>query len=447
MKYIFFLIGFLVYQIYFSGNKRKKFYKKAYKVWLNNIKKLNLNIKKKINKKIYKSIFDLCFNKINIPVVNFDKISLFTNNKKLINSLVFDINSSFKSIYIIFYIWEPGFLSNKVALSLIKASYRGVKCKIILDSIGSLNFFKTIWPNLMIKSGIEILESFKFNILNLFFIRVDLRQHKKIILIDNYITYIGSMNLIDPYIFKKNIGIGKWMDIMFKINGFYLMKIMKIVFFYDWEIETGIDIFEDYKSYNFINKNNKFYINKFKPNSLVQVITSGPGLPGDLIHRSLLDIIFSSKKRLIITTPYFIPSNFLLDAICTVADKGIDVRIIIPNENDSFLVYWASRYFLNKLLLSNVKIYFFKNNFLHTKTILVDNNLSLIGTVNFDMRSIWLNFEIALIIKDNILNKKLFDLQEKYISQSDLISYDIWKNRPFYNKIFEKLTYLLNPLL
>ncbi len=445
--YIFPFSSILMYFVFYNFYKKNNFYERAYNIWLKNILFLNFIKKDIVYDRLEKSIFNLCFNKINIPPVDFDEINLFTNSKKLIISLINDINLSSKNIYIIFYIWEPGFLSDEVAISLINASYRGVKCRIILDSIGSINFFKTMWPKIMNKAGIKIVESFKFNFFKIFLSRVDLRQHKKIVLIDNYIIYLGSMNLVDPNFFKDYMGIGKWVDLMVKIKGLLLMQIMKVIFFYDWELETGNNIYKEHEYENFYSKLNNLNIKRKNKKSLVQVLTSGPGLPNNLIHRSLLNIIFSTKERLIITTPYFIPSNFLIDAICTVADKGIDVSIIIPSNNDSFLVYWASRYFLSDLLLSNVKIYFFKSNFLHTKSILVDYNLSLVGTINFDMRSIWLNFEIGLIIDDVYLNKKLFEVQRKYISKSELINYSVWKNRSLFNKIFEKLFCFFNPLL
>ncbi len=446
--YIYPFSSILMYIIFYNFYVKNNFYERAYNIWLRNILLISFVTKNVVYDRFKKSIFNLCFNKINIPPVSFDNIYLFTNSKKLITSLINDINLSIENIYIIFYIWEPGFLSDEVALSLINASYRGVKCRIILDSIGSINFFKTIWPDMMNKAGIKIVESFKLNLFKIFFRRIDLRQHKKIVLIDDNLIYLGSMNLVDPDFFKDYMGVGKWIDLMVKIKGCLLMKIMKVIFFYDWELETGINIFKESKYEDFIRdqKENENEKNKIVKN-FVQVLTSGPGLPNNLIHRSLLNLIFSTKKRLIITTPYFIPSDFLVDAICTVADKGVDVSIIMPNNNDSFLVYWASRYYLNDLLLSNVKIYFFKSNFLHTKSILIDDNLSLIGTINFDMRSIWLNFEIGLIIDDVYLNNRLFKIQKKYISKSELINYSIWKNRSFFNKTFEKLFCLLNPLL
>ena len=132
----------------------------------------------------------------------------------------------------------------------------------------------------------------------------------------------------------------------------------------------------------------------------IHTIASGPGFPEDLIHQALLTAAYAAKEHLIMTTPYFVPSDDLLHAICTAAQRGVDVSIILPRKNDSLLVGWASRAFFTELLAAGVKIYQFEGGLLHTKSVLVDGELSLVGTVNLDMRSLWLNFEITLVIDD-----------------------------------------------
>ncbi len=430
---IFFLFVLLIvynvfYDFYVSIN-----YKYLHKLWIKNISKLKFIYKKNKNK-----LFNLCFNNTYIPPVNYNNLILFYKNKKLVNSIIKDINSSVNNIYIIFYIWEPSFLSNKIILSLIRASHRGVDCKIILDFLGSSSFLKTIWPLVMRKHGIEIIEYSKFYFFEVFFKRIDLRQHKKIILIDSYITYIGSMNLVDYKNFKEYLNLGKWIDLMVKIDGFLVNKIMKLIFFYEWEIETGNIIIDNKINFKSINK---------KSNKLIQIINSSPGLPNNFINNVLLNIIYSTKKRLVITTPYFIPSNLLINAICFIANRGVDVNIILPKKSDSFLVYWSSQYLFEKLYLSNIKIYLYKKNFLHSKSILVDTNISMIGSINFDIRSIWLNFEIASVIYNRHVNKKLYKINKKYISKSQLVNYNFLKNKTLYEKICENFSYFFRSFL
>lgn len=179
----------------------------------------------------------------------------------------------------------------------------------------------------------------------------------------------------------------------------------------------------------------------------MQVIASGPGYTKQIIHQSFLTAIYSAKHELTITTPYLVPSNDLLHAICTASYRGVNVSIIIPKKNDSFMVKWASRSFFSKLLKSGVKIYLFKKGLLHSKSILIDKQLSLIGTANLDMRSLWLNFEITIAIDDKKFGNKLSHLHNEYISHSQLLDPKYWFLRSHWKKIVEKFFYLFSPLL
>jgi cardiolipin synthase len=177
------------------------------------------------------------------------------------------------------------------------------------------------------------------------------------------------------------------------------------------------------------------------------VIASGPGFPEEMIHQALLTAAYSAREQLIMTTPYFVPSDDLLHAICTAAQRGVEVSIIVPRKNDSMLVDWASRAFFNELLEAGVNIYQFEGGLLHTKSVLVDGQLSLVGTVNLDMRSLWLNFEITLVIDDDGFGADLARVQEDYIARSTLLNGKKWLNRPLWHRIVERLFYFFSPLL
>lgn len=147
------------------------------------------------------------------------------------------------------------------------------------------------------------------------------------------------------------------------------------------------------------------------------------------------------------TTPYFVPSDDLLHAICTAAYRGVEVSLIVPRKNDSLLVGWASRAFFTELLDAGVNIYLFEEDLLHTKSVLIDGELSLIGTVNLDMRSLWLNFEITLVIDDADFGNDLDCVQQDYIARSTLLSKESWSHRAYWKRIVERLFYFLSPLL
>ncbi|XRY30500.1 MAG: cardiolipin synthase [Buchnera aphidicola (Tetraneura akinire)] len=439
------LFGIIIWFFFsepYLGQKKTNLLKKIWKKNLIQIKKIK-NYKSffaKKNSRVAVSLFKLCKNRQGISGITNNKLKLLNNYKEIIKNLIRDISLAKKNIEMVFYIWQPGGIADEVAKALISSSKKGINCRLILDSAGSFKFFKSKWVYVMKKANIQIVEALKINILKTFFRRIDSRQHRKVVLIDNNISYIGSMNLVDPNLFKQYCKIGKWIDLMIRIEG-PIVTTIGIVYSCDWELETGKKIFP-----RLCIKENKEK-NKKNNSMSMQVIASGPGYTKQIIHQSFLTAIYSAKHELTITTPYLVPSNDLLHAICTASYRGVNVSIIIPKENDSFMVKWASRSFFSKLLKSGVKIYLFRKGLLHSKSILIDKQLSLIGTANLDMRSLWLNFEITIAIDDKKFGKKLSYLHNEYISHSQLLDPKYWFLRSYWRKIIEKFFYLFSPLL
>ncbi|XBC39465.1 MAG: cardiolipin synthase [Buchnera aphidicola (Nurudea shiraii)] len=438
------IVGIITWLFFKEFNLGKRRFKLANTMWtrknkwLNNLKSKNF-IFENNNSEVATSVFRLCKHRQGISGIKYNKLKLLKNTKKIIKTLIKDIYLAKRNIEIVFYIWKPGGLADDVAIALIKSAKRGIKCRMMLDSAGSLEFFRSKWVTTMRNSGIEIVEALKVNIYQLFFRRIDLRQHRKFILIDNYITYAGSMNLVDPCLFKQSLKVGKWIDLMIRIEG-PVATTMGIIYSCDWEIETGKKIFPKQPSH-------KIVTFPKKNTSAIQIIASGPGFTKNIIHQVLLTSLYSAREKIIITTPYLVPSDDLIYAICAAAQRGVEVSLIIPKSNDSILVQWASRVFFSELLESGVKIYLFEKGLLHSKSILIDNQLSLVGTANLDMRSLWLNFEITLVVDDSNFGRDLFLLHNEYISHSKLIDPKSWAIRSYWKKFVEKLFYLLSPLL
>lgn len=292
---------------------------------------------------------------------------------------------------------------------------------------------------MMRNAGIEVVEALKVNVFRVFLRRMDLRQHRKVVLIDNYVAYTGSMNMVDPRFFKQDAGVGQWIDMMARMEG-PVATTIGIVYACDWEIETGKRILPPPPD---------THIMPFEEESghTIQVIASGPGFPEEMIHQALLTAVYAARKQLIMTTPYLVPSDDLLHAICTAAQRGVDVSIIVPRDNDSMMVRWASRAFFSELLDAGVKIYQFEGGLLHSKSVLVDGQLSLVGTVNLDMRSLWLNFEITLVIDDDGFGADLAQVQDDYIARSVLLDGEQWNKRPLWHRVTERLFYFFSPFL
>ncbi|MDN6088431.1 MAG: cardiolipin synthase, partial [Enterobacterales bacterium] len=391
------------------------------------------------NSEVAAPLFQLCERRQGIAGVKGNQLQLLTTSDDTLKALIRDIELARSNIEMVFYIWQPGGLADQVAESLMAAARRGVHCRLLLDSAGSVTFFRSPYPAMMRNAGVEVVEALKVNLMRVFLRRMDLRQHRKVVLIDNFIAYTGSMNLVDPRFFKQDAGVGQWIDVMARMEG-PVATTMGIIFSCDWEIETGKRILPPEPEYHSL---------PFEEESghTIQVIASGPGFPDELIHQALLTSVYSAREQLIMTTPYFVPSDDLLHAICTAAQRGVDVSIIVPKKNDSMMVGWASRSFFTELMEAGVKIYQFEGGLLHTKSVLVDGQLSLVGTVNLDMRSLWLNFEITLVIDDDGFGADLACVQDDYIARSTLLDHADWLKRPLWQRVVERLFYFFSPLL
>jgi cardiolipin synthase A/B len=387
---------------------------------------------------VSKPIFQLCKHQTGLDGIKGNHIDLLSKTDDIFNRLIEDIHQAKSNIEMVFYIWSEGGKADEVEQALIQATQRGVTCRLMIDSAGSRHFIRSNASQRMRDAGIIIIEALQVNLLRFMFRRLDLRQHRKVAIIDNYISYTGSMNIVDPRFFKQNKHVGEWVDIMIRMCG-PITTLMSAIYASDWELETG--------KYLTLPQITDFAEPPEDKKHIMQLIASGPGYTENMIHQVLLTAIYAAQKQIIFTTPYLVPSDDILHAVCTAAQRGVEVIIIIPKKNDSLMVKWASRAFFSELLDSGVKLYQFNDNLLHTKSVLIDNQLSLVGTVNLDMRSLWLNFEITTVIDDGQFAKSLSILLEQYLLKSDKVDITEWNKRPIWQRIVERLFYFFAPLL
>ena len=383
-----------------------------------------------------KKIDDLCSNRMGIPTLYGNSLTLLNEPDKILRSIMQDIQNARSHIRIEFYIWHQGGLTDAVATALIKAARRGVNVKVLLDSAGSYRFFNSHWANMFESAGIRVVRALTVSPLRMFFRRLDLRQHRKIITIDDEIAYTGSMNMIDPAFFRQSAGVGKWVDVIVRISG-PTVNVLSAIHAWDWEVETGSRILPDQPICDVTPE-------EYLP---IQVIPSGPGMPENLIQQALILAINQAERTVRITTPYFVPSEGLLDTLKTTAQRGVNVELIIPHKNDSLMVQWASRAYYAELLDAGIHIFEFFGGLLHTKSVVVDESYCLVGTVNLDMRSLWLNFEVTLAVDDIAFTRELLQLQQSYIEQAYRVDIDLWRNRNVIHRFQERLFSLFGPLL
>ncbi|MFW7526073.1 cardiolipin synthase [Vibrio ostreicida] len=382
-------------------------------------------------------IDELCNNRLGLPALSGNSLCLQSSPNDILHSVIDDIEKATTNVRMVFYIWHPGGLADAVASALIRATKRGVNVKLLVDSAGSPHFLRSHWVGMMRSAGVEVIQALEVSPWRLFLRRLDLRQHRKIIVIDDTIAYTGSMNLVDPAFFKQDSGVGQWIDIMVRITG-PTVNVLAAIHCWDWEVETG---FRELPNWPDCQPNHN------EPQHPVQVVPSGPGMPEHLISQVLTLAINQSNHSVRITTPYFVPSSDLLETLKMTSQRGVDVELIIPIKNDSLMVKWASRAFYTELMEAGVKIYEFYGGLLHTKSVVIDQQFCLVGTVNMDMRSLWLNSELTLAVDDEVFTKQMFQLQKKYMETAHLVNLSQWNKRSMYSRFLERVFYLFNPLL
>ena len=371
------------------------------------------------------------------PVVAGNKIKLHTESLKILQNFIDEINSAKKSLHLEFYIWALGGDADRVCEALITAAKRGVACRVLLDSLGSKDWFKSAWPKRFKTAGIQVTEALPIQIGRFQFRRADLRLHRKIFVVDGSVVWTGSMNMVDPRTFKQDSGVGEWVDAMVRIEGPVASQ-FELTFSLDWSIDNPkITHFNDREP----------PVSPHEGGVLAQEFSSGPVYRDDILYQVLLSAIMDARQELTITTPYFGPDDGLLQALMAAAARGVNVTLIVPKLNDSKLVAWSSRSFYSDLMNAGVKIAEFHGGLLHTKSLLIDQRVAIFGSVNFDQRSLRLNFEISLIVYDDDFCAKLERLIQSYLAQSDYVDPKAWAKRPRWHRYLENAAHLTSPLL
>ena len=380
---------------------------------------------------------ELILTRLGQPMLGGNSVTLLDEPNAILFAIAEDIRSASVSCYLEFYIWQAGGWADQVAEALVGAAGRGVDCRVLLDSVGSKSFFRSQWPARFAEAGIKLVEVLPVAGWRIPLQRQDLRMHRKLAVIDDRVAYTGSMNLVDPRFFKQKSGVGQWIDVMLRLQG-PMVPLVWSLFVRDWEMETGERLLESQLH------NPDSYT---ESDQHLQLIPSGPFIGGDCIQQILLLAIYQARSQLVLTTPYFVPDDPLVAALQSAAGRGIKVRLILPARNDSFMVRHAGDAFLTELMEAGVEIYRFERGLLHTKSVLVDEQLALVGSVNLDRRSFWLNFETTLLVDDRAFALELLALQQDYMSQASRLYLCDWNRRPWRKRLLENLLYLLSPLL
>ena len=352
----------------------------------------------------------------------------------MINALIDDIDAARHHVHLLFYIFSTDATGQRVVAALERAAGRGIKCRLLVDAQGSRRFIKKMSKRLD-RVGIEFYPALPVNLLRAAVSRIDLRNHRKIAVIDSHVAYAGSQNIVDAGYGRRDL---QWHDLMVRLTGPAVLE-LQAVFVGDWFADSnvlldGIDIFSDVKNVD-------------ESGAAIQALPSGPLFPAENYQRLVVAALHAARQRVVITTPYFVPDEVFLEAMETASLQGVEVSLIVPLKSDQMLVGNAARAYYERLLKSGVVIYLFEEGLLHAKSMTIDDTLAFLGSSNFDIRSFALNFEINLIFYDAAITQSLRQHQDWFMQRSKRLLLEDWQQRPRYQKVMQNIIKLLSPLL
>ncbi len=360
-----------------------------------------------------------------------NSVQVFTDNIEQFEVLMRDIDSAQKFINLLFFAIRPDKCGERLRELLIKKAKQGIEINLVYDDFGSVLLYNEFFDELR-EAGGRVVKFFpsRFKFLN---INLNYRNHRKIVVIDNKIGHIGSANIGEQYLGLSKIKY--WRDTTLRISG-------EAVFL------LNLRIVEDF---NFASKKQAIqpqpYAETTEAHPLlpIQIVSDGPDSPDPIIQSCYIKAIYSASKRVYIQTPYLIPDEVFMEAIKAAIRSNVDVRIIIPGVPDKRIVYNCTMSYANELAAAGCKIYLWKG-FMHSKVLLIDDEISSVGSFNIDIRSFRLNFEVTAFVYDREVNRKLTQGFDRDIEESKLYDMEAIRKRPIHRKILQRVFRLLSPL-
>ncbi len=361
------------------------------------------------------------------------------DSNSAIDALVRDITQAIEHVHISFYIWLDDGNGGKVADALMDAARRGVRCRVIVDALGSRGFIRGARWRQLRDAGVTAVATMNDipRLGHLAVGRVDLRNHRKIVIIDNRIAYCGSQNCADPA-FRIKAKYAPWIDIFLRCEG-PVVRQAQFLFLCTWIAETG-EALEGLAAAGPTPE-------RFEPGSVAQMYGTGSTTQGNVMSAAFVGAIYAAHKELIITTPYFVPDEAVLRALCAAPRRGVETTVIFPARNDSWLVACTSRSCYADLLASGVRIYEYPLGLLHAKSITIDGKIALVGSANMDRRSMQLNFENNLLVADTNVVASIRLRQQGYLGVSQPVGLDAVTSWPFRTRLVQNAVSMLGPVL
>ncbi len=363
-------------------------------------------------------------------------IRIFTDGREKFRTLLSEMDHARNYIHVQYYIIKNDELWKEIEEVLVRKARQGVEVRVLFDSMGCRGMRHSDWARLE-KAGIKTAEFFPA-LLGKLQLRVNYRNHRKIVVIDGRIGFVGGFNVGREYI-GKDKKFGYWRDTHVCIEGSAVTS-LAMRFVLDWNYAARENLFLEDRLFEL-----PTYVRNGR--DPVQIISSGPDSKSQEIRNNYLRLIHMARKNIYIQTPYFIPDDDIRDALEIAAKSGIDVRIMIPCKPDHPFVYWATYSYLGEMVEAGARCYTYDNGFLHAKCMCVDGLVTCMGTANMDIRSFSLNFEVNAVIYSARTTGRLMEAFENDIAKSTLITRKKYEQRDFVIRIKEQFCRLLSPVL
>jgi len=360
-----------------------------------------------------------------------NSVELLPDYEATIDRLIADVDAARRHVHLLYYIFADDPTGNRVADALVRARARGVICRVLVDGLASRHSARRLVPRLR-EHGVEVSFLMQPGLLRRSTARFDLRNHRKIAVIDGSIGYTGSQNLADAGFIPDRPN----RELVVRVRGPVVAQ-LQVVFVADRWFETG----------NVPAEADLFPGTELAGTSPAQLLPSGPGFQEGTTHDLIVALLYGAKEPVVLTTPYFIPDDSFLKAIDSAVRRGAEVHLIVPERGNSLLVNFAGPSWFEHLLEAGVHVHLHQPRFLHSKHVSFDHSIALIGSSNLDIRSFALNYEVSLLVYDAEVVTRLREIEAELIAQSRELTLEQWQRRPRLLQGMQRIARLADTLL
>jgi cardiolipin synthase A/B len=359
-------------------------------------------------------------------------VELLPNYSETIARIIADIDAAQQNVHLLFYIFLADETGRRVGDALERAVARGVTCRLLIDAVGSRRAVRRFAPKLR-RRGVEVLEMLPVGLFRRNAARFDLRNHRKIVVVDGRVGYAGSQNIANPDFVKRYPN----EELMVRLTGPAVAQ-LQAMFLADHYFETG----------NVLERKELFPDLAYAGNSPVQILPSGPGYGRENGRELIVAMLYGARERIVITTPYFVPDEPFLHAIRAASLRGgVAVHLVVSMHTNQKITQFAQRSYYDDLLEAGIHIHLYRPHFLHAKYLTVDDEIALVGSTNMDIRSFALNAEVNLLIYDREVVRQLRAIQEGYFENSEKLEAAVWGRRRLSAKVVQNTARLMDSFL